>query len=269
MIGSHHFLTVEKLQEFPFDIELLSCRSEGKFPDMAIRINSGDTDFTGGELIELKDSVKGYSVASFNSTIPTGKKDIHKVAPLTSSIYTQMVNAGDNVEALPEREVFYLVRGRRRDSVKVCLVHGSFFETIKVEELIRASFSQVFAERIEHGEFQLEESVKELLIDLFSDQESFSKTRSVEQASVSLRFRVMAGAKIEANILNPTSYPTIADNTLNLIVPCHSSEIEEQEYKRMQLAAGTSEYTALRKFKIKHWLNGEFLVFQTEIGASN
>ncbi|MBI4837818.1 MAG: hypothetical protein HY806_01445 [Nitrospirae bacterium] len=45
---------------------------------MAIRINKSSVLFTGGELIELKDS-DSYTVSSFNSTIPTGKKEISKI----------------------------------------------------------------------------------------------------------------------------------------------------------------------------------------------
>jgi hypothetical protein len=69
------FLTVDHLENFPFDNSLLSCRNRGTFPDLAIRLNKGRSRFTGGELIELKDSTS-YSVSSFNSTIPTRKKNI-------------------------------------------------------------------------------------------------------------------------------------------------------------------------------------------------
>ncbi len=57
-----------------------------------------------------------------------------------------MRHRGENPEDLPERDVFYLVRGRNASNVKVCLVHGSFFETVRVEELIRESFRQVIEE---------------------------------------------------------------------------------------------------------------------------
>ncbi len=71
------FFSENKLEDFPFDEQMFSCINDkrGLFPDLAIKLNKGDERFTGGELIELKDS-KTYSVASFNSTIPTGEKDI-------------------------------------------------------------------------------------------------------------------------------------------------------------------------------------------------
>ena len=71
-------LSVNKLESFPFDERMLSCVNKGRFPDLAIKLNHTNSQFTGGELIELKDS-KAYSVASFNSTIPTGEKDVKKL----------------------------------------------------------------------------------------------------------------------------------------------------------------------------------------------
>ena len=59
---------VEKLESFPFTTEMLSCQNTGIFPDLAIKINSDRTLFTGGELIELKDSVKSYTVCHSRST---------------------------------------------------------------------------------------------------------------------------------------------------------------------------------------------------------
>ncbi|MDR2171225.1 MAG: hypothetical protein LBP59_13865 [Planctomycetaceae bacterium] len=65
---------------------MLSCQNRGVFPDLAIKLNNIDKDiFSGGELIELRDS-KSYNVASFNSTIPTGKKEITKVIKGENSI---------------------------------------------------------------------------------------------------------------------------------------------------------------------------------------
>ena len=100
------------LDSFPFDERMLSavvCVNKGKFPDLAIKLNHDDGLFSGGELIELKDS-KSYSVASFNSTIPTGEKDIRKLVGGTANIIrAQMQEAGNDILSLPIRQVFYLV----------------------------------------------------------------------------------------------------------------------------------------------------------------
>jgi len=104
------------------------------------KVYEGNCLFTGGELIELKDSIS-YSVSSFNSTIPTRRKDISKIiSGENSSVYKQMKKSGNDIYSLPVRDVFYLVRGKKNENVKVCLVSGAFFETISIENLISKSF---------------------------------------------------------------------------------------------------------------------------------
>ena len=123
------------LGSFPFDERMLSCVNKGKFPDLAIKLNHDGRLFSGGELIELKDS-KSYSVASFNSTIPTGEKDIRKLVGGTENVIrTQMQEAGNDILSLLTRQVFYLVRGKKASDMKICLSHGKFFETIPVSTL--------------------------------------------------------------------------------------------------------------------------------------
>jgi len=251
--------TVEKLGSFPFAAGMLSCQNDGVFPDLAIRINSDKSPFTGGELIELKDSVS-YSVSSFNSTIPTGTKEISKVIKgENSTVKRQMEDAGDVINSLPSREVFYLVRGKKRGRTKVVLVHGSFFETVKSNSLISQSFEQVLNERLQEKGLNIKGTIKDLLVDIFSEQENFSKVRNVDKASVKLRFRIMTEVKAEGNILNPRKYPDILDDTLNLVIPCHSKQEEDLTVKRFTAVFDLSDF---KHFKIKHHLNGNFTVFQ-------
>lgn len=111
-------LSAKKLDQFPFDKQLLSCRNKGLFPDLAIRLNNKDSTFSGGELIELKDS-RSYTVSSFNSTIPTGEKDIRSLLDgKRNVIREQMQKAGDSILSLPIRQVYYLVRGKKAKAVK-------------------------------------------------------------------------------------------------------------------------------------------------------
>jgi len=256
---------VDKLDEFRFDTELLSCKNDKVFPDLAIRINMDNPQFTGGELIELKDS-KSYSVSSFNSTIPTGAKDIRAViVSENSKIRRQMESRGDDILSLLERQVFYLIRGKSKGNTKICLVHGSFFETVRVEELIQTAFSQALEEGIQGTNLQVEEAVKEVLLKIFSEQQRFSKVRDVKKASVKLRFRIMTHAKAEGNLLDPKKYPFIRDNTLNFVVPRHTEAEETLERIRMQSVDSPLEFTSLRVFTIKHLLNGDFLVFQADL----
>jgi len=254
-----------KLDAFAFDVELLSCKNIGKFPDLAIRINPEGSELTGGELIELKDSAS-YTIPSFNSTIPTGKKDIRKVVKgTTNRAYRQMIAAGDDVFSLPIREVFYLIRGRSGGNTKVCLVHGSFFETLPVETLLKQAFSRVLEERISESRLDINAEVKAALIEIFSQQESFSKVRDIDNASVKLRFRVMTEAKAEGNILNPSRYPDLKDNTLNFVLPCEDEAMQTAIFAYIKLAFAESEVKQMSVFRVKHWLNGWYLVFQVPL----
>ena len=247
------------LSNFPFATNMLSCQNNGIFPDLAIRINRSNALFTGGELIELKDS-KSYTVSSFNSTIPAGTKEMAKIIKGENSIVKkQMEAAGDDIDWLPVREVFYLVRGKKQNNIKVVLIHGSFFETVKSTKLISHSFEQVLSERLQEKGINMEADMQNLLVDIFSEQENFSKVRNVDKSSVKLRFRIMTEVKAEGNILNTQKYPDIKDNTINLIVPCHSIQDEELTIKCLSSICDLNEFTML---KIKHLLNGYFFVFQ-------
>ena len=264
------FLSEKKLESFPFDEQMLSCVGDGKFPDLAIKLNNDDAHFTGGELIELKDSKKSYSVTSFNSTIPTGEKDIRKLTEgKTNTIRTQMEEAGNNILSLPIRQVFYLVRGRRRSNVKICLTHGKFFETVPVSTLISESFGQALEERLEELGESLSPSLKHKLLDLFSEQQTFSRTRNVDDASVRLRFRIMTEVKAGADILNPNQYPQIGDDTLNFAVPCHGETEQDQQHHRMKIAFQEMEceklFSQIEVFILQHHFNGKFLIFQMNL----
>jgi len=263
--NSHHFREITKLEDFPFDKDLLSCNNAGKFPDLALKINTENKLFTGGEFIELKDS-KGYTISSFNSTIPTGKKSINKVILSENSVIKRQMEAvDDDIYSLPERDVFYLVRGANRASHKVTLVHGSFFETVQINDLISGSFSQVLEERIRESGIEVNDDVKKTIIDIFSEQKSFSRVRHVDKASVKLRFRVMTEAKAEGNILSTAKYPEIGDDTLNLVLPCHDDETEKILRLKFETVFGKAAIKHFKIFKFKHHFNGHFLAFQQKI----
>ena len=252
---------VPKLEKFPFDPELISYTGKGKFPDLAIRLNPAG-DPSGGELIEVKDSVS-YSVPSFNSTIPTGNKSIESLTKgKRSVIREQMESAGDDVYSLPWREVYYLLRGKEKKTghTKICLVHGSFFETVTVEELIQQGFGQVLEERLEEEDQIISSELHELMLRIFSHQDSFSKVRHVDNASVKIRFRIMTEAQKEGNILNPKIYPEVKDNSLNFVIPQHSAEDITVRKGHLRRALSRSELAIGEESLIKHPFNGDFFL---------
>lgn len=247
---------IEKLDDFPFEDSLLSCKRKGAFPDLAIRINKEKHNnplLNGGELIEMKDS-KSYAIASFNSTIPTGSKEIESLVA-RGSLGEQMEENGDDIHSLPVRQVYYLVRGRRRNvDVKICLVHGSFFETVSISRLIGESFQQALK--------SVNIKLPENLIPALSKQDLYSRARKVDKASVSLRFRIMTEARPEANIL--VNYPDIKNNTLNLVLPLHDESVNRQVVESAVASAGIAD-SKLRYFQIQHAFNGPFLVLSVPV----
>ena len=261
----HLFKKPKKLDEFPFDERLLACKNIGVFPDLAIRINKDRKTFEGGELIELKDS-DSYTVSSFNSTIPSRSKNIGDIISGEHSIIKgQMEKAGNDMLSLPVRDVFYLVRGKKSGHIKVCLVYGSFFETISVESLISQSFYQVLEERLKESGKEISDELKNTLVSVLSQQQSFSRVRNVEKASVKLRFRIMTEVKAEGNILNSTKYPEIKDDTLNFILHCHDEKQEQDTIHKLDMVFNKRELQDFNIFKIKHYFNGHFLVLQTSL----
>lgn len=258
-----------QLDKFPFAKKMLSCYQDWTFPDAAIRVNpkSHKNPFlSGGELLEFKDG-KTYSIPSFNSTIPTGKKCLTDLGTLAE----KMANNGDTPDALPVRQVYYLLRGRqnKENVTKVCLVHGSFFETINVNQLIKSSFSQVIGDASSNNNSQLTEKEREKFIEIFSQQDIFATTRKVDRASVSMRFRIMTEVRKEANIFNKTYYPEIADNTLNLIVPVHGETVAKRHSQEKLINDAIKTVGIPKKaketFLIKHPFNGYFWVLQVPL----
>jgi hypothetical protein len=231
-------------------------------PNIVIKLSRNQSLFTGGELIKVKTRNK-FSISPFKSSIPKGKLKIKALIgnQRKNGIYRQMMESGDDVFSLEERDVYYLIRGRKGKAQKICLVHGSFFETISTKELIRQSFGQILDEKLAGA--NLSDEVKEHLGAVFSEQEGFSRVRNMDKASVKLRFRILTEVKPEANILNPKQYPEILDDTLNFVIPQHSEEEKAGILEKMEMVMGRDGMKRLRIFSLKHPFNGWFVVFQS------
>lgn len=268
-----------KPDHFPYKDELLSLSgSRGKFPDLAIRINDAGGSYAGGELIEVKDSTSGYNVSSFNSTIPSGTKAIQDIAPLGSRIYKEMTDAGDTVFSLQNRDVYYLLRGKEKGSVKICLVHGSFFETTSSNLTLQTAFEQVIDEAISDSQPYLDvdfDEAKTTILKLDWKQSHFSSVRRTEKSAISLRFRVMSEVIKEANLLNSSQYPSILDNTLNFVLPLtkisNDASAETKISNHVQLLSGAFKNERLPNnivyFAISHNIqeDWQYIVFQCSL----
>ena len=210
-----YFVQDNRLEDFAFPRDMIAAESRSGFPDFVLKTNS-DGPLAGGEFIELKDA-KAYQIASFNSTLPSATKP---VSSLSQKMKNQLLEAGEDIESVPQRDVYYLVRGIRRTTAsplaKTVLVSGAFFETVPVDEVLTDAFEQVAAastsEDVDVSEFTRHFDIQ---------QANFAETRRVEGSSISVRFRVMAQVDPRANLLNDRRYPMIEANTLTMLVHEH------------------------------------------------
>lgn len=254
---------------FTSEHSFISCSRTNLFPDLVLRRNVGNDVLTGGEFVELKDGLS-YTVTSFNSTIPTGEKKVAEWIEPTSACYKRMRKIDDDDPYhLPVRQVYYLVRGRRKDGThpRVCLVHGSFFATISPQELIKRAFAEILKEGIRRSTQALDLNTIEILLETISfEQYDFSQVRRVEGASVNPRFRIMTEINSGGNILQ---YPLIQDNTLNFVLPLIANQPEVPAFHLAQLKQAfkltDNSFHDLHNFSITHQYNGPFLVFQAAL----
>ena len=275
-----YFIQDNKLENFDFPKYMIATESSHGFPDFILKSNMS-SDLTGGELIELKDT-KSYQIASFNSTLPTQTKS---VSALTKNIQMQLIASGEDLEQLPERHVYYLIRGINKTHshplAKTILVSGAFFETAPIKDVLTDAFHQVADNSISHGVDKSDE-----LENFKVTQENFAATRQVERSSISVRFRVMAQVDPKANLLNSKNFPEIKANTLTFL--SHEPSLIEGEsltsvykwsetpaflkecssYKHLQSAYNEIEadLTSVTDVSVlKHPLNGTFFMAQSSI----
>ena len=237
---------------------------KGQFPDMILRRNGGN-GLAGGEMIEIKEAKDSYNITSFNSTVPSAKKRLSEVVVKGGRIYKALIKAGEKDPfSLDEREVYYLLRGFKKGKTKVCLVHGAFFETVAARELIVDALRQSVKEAAKDSPDVDAAAVRRAwrhLAKLDWRQRHLATTRKMSGASVSLRFRVMAAAAAEANILNGEQYPDIGDNTLNMATAHDPADAN----RYLAAAFGGKTPADIKRFVMPHALAGRFVVFQTPL----
>ena len=247
---------------------------------MVLKTNH-DSPLAGGEFIELKDT-RSYRISSFNSTLPSATKP---VSSLPNNMKDQLLEAGEDLEYLPQRDVYYLIRGMRLTTTsplaKTVFVSGSFFETVPTDEVLTSAFEQVAtastSDDIDVNEFTQYFDIR---------QSNFAETRRVEGSSISVRFRVMAEVDSRANLLSDREYPMIEDNTLTMLV--HEPRLTDPSLARNLCAwdeapdaiKGCDGYaylgealdevdatlkTAVRVSVLQHPMNGPFFMAQASI----
>ncbi len=253
------FQFVPNLTRYPFPSEPMSYQGKGNFPSLALRINpSGDPP--GGELIGLKNS-RSYSIPPFHSHIPSGEMSINSLGhDKAKEIYKSVKAAGEDAEAMPIREVYYLIRGKRLCYTKVCLVHGSFFETVDAEQVVRLALGEVLADCLNEDEPPISSDLMDVLSRVMAQEVSSQQFRNVENASVAFRLEVTADVIKKANILNSDYFPAIRDDTVSFVIPYRLEQDFRERRRHLKSVLTEEEWIAGRKMIIEHPLNGKFFV---------
>jgi hypothetical protein len=252
-------------------------KDSGLFPDFVLAADEQQT-FGNGALLELKDT-RSKTLASFNSTIPTRHKSLDEVQEIMGS---RAISAAAALGDFPlsvasdyltaDRPCFYLLRtcAAMPESVCISLVEGSFFETLPKGELLARTWDQLLEAA---GMPPAERShVVESLARL--DQTEIAKSRSIAEASVRPRLRLMAEVVPSAN---PHNYDEIVARSVNLIAKAEWPDdagwirensgaegvpVEVHPDGTVVIKLQTGQSVQLRHFRIVHKLNGEHLVLQ-------
>ncbi|OYT72617.1 MAG: hypothetical protein CFK49_09925 [Armatimonadetes bacterium JP3_11] len=182
----------------------------GAFPDFVLAYEK--TGLLGdGALLELKDS-RGAGVASFNSTLPSARKQLTTLAPLVTQSVQRYEECRQCEPDDDKRDCFYLIRTHKQCSkqCRVSLVHGAFFETLPNQDLLAHLWQDVL--RQANAPDELLEQIIHYLAQL--DRAEVAQTRQIEKASVKPRLRIMSEIHAEGN---PHTYPEIPPRSVNLI----------------------------------------------------
>lgn len=235
-----------------------------EFPDFVYKSRNQNGQPVCGSLLETKDTAGG-TISSFNSTIPTGTKNLKEIDAINNSeIVSRITRIKDEELAeLPgyysyQRRCFYLVRTHRgTPKAKTSLIDGSFFETLPKDKMI----SQMFLNILEQHRAQNKLKVTKKELDEFkaifsqvNDQAIIAGSQSIDKASIKPRLRIMAEVNPEGNP-HSQHYPQIGEQTVNFILP-------QKQVSEDIAASLLKQSLGLKQLTIQHKRNGRYIVFQ-------
>ncbi len=253
-------------------------KDSGAFPDFVLACEARNP-IGNGALLELKDS-KGKQVASFNSTLPSARKQLGQLTKLVREAvqhYERMQKSG-GVGCSDERDCFYLLRTMRDnpEECRISVVQGTFFETIPNQQLLRSLWQEVLQQA------NIPEEQQRQVLDCLAslERDEIAQSRLIERASVKPRLRIMSEVISDAN---PHLYESISARTVNLILKAPAGDAKLNTlgkwladcFKRDNLHANHADDTLMvfddecdinyDIFQIHHKKNGLHLVVQKSI----
>ena len=250
--------SVTKMRGYHFNTVPLAYRDDAGFPSMVLRMHKGYSK-PGGEFVAIIDS-NSYNVPPFESHIPTGAMSFDMLGHnRAANIYKSMQAAGEVPGWIHEREVYYLVRGRNSGNSKICLVHGSFFETtVKAEYVLRQALQEVLADSLQ--EQALSQDQFDMLWRIFVQEIFSGQLHKVSIGAVEFKLGVKTHENLGANILSSFYYPEIKDDTLNFVIPLSSFEKNAYRKSSLRRIVSSAEQGQGEEFSIDHPRWGKFFV---------
>ena len=230
------------------------------FPNIAMQYSTSWPPY-GGELVGLLDS-DSYSMPSFVAHIPTGTISLESLPiDIASHIRKEILAVNSETQLPDSHEVYYLIRGRRNNHSKVCLVHGSFFEPKDADELVLRALEQVASDCLNDNDtLAAGHDGVDWLARALAREVLSSRSRSIPKASVSFKLEIMADVIDEVNILNTDRFPEIEDDTLNFVIPDGVDEQFEERMAGLRSSVPIYERRLAKKFVIRHPINGDYFV---------
>ncbi len=234
-----------------------------QFPDIVFKSRTDEGNLKCGSLLELKDA-KSSTISSFNSTLPTKQKNLQELDVINgNNLVSKIVKIHNDKSDDDEfyeytRHCFYLIRTGRGNpnKTKISLVDGSFFETIPTDNLIAQTFLTILKDHHEKKSKKLTDKEYRYIEEILSyldDHTLISSSKSIENASVKPRLRLMAEVHPEGNP-HSSHYPQILDRTINFI-------IREKDHQGLENEFG-KELSGMNRLGINHKRNGKYIVFQ-------
>ena len=247
-----------QLLDYHFASVPLSYQSRCGFPNLILRMHARAYE-PGGEWVAILDS-DTYNVPAFRSHIPAGAMSIDMLGHVkATSIRESMLAAGEAPNWLPMREVYYLIRGSNRGNIKICLVHGSFFQSMKTRAVLQQALSQALEEHLE--ELSLSQDQMGLLASICERAILSDQFWKVDRMTVEFNLGIQTPENHGLNILSSFHFRAVQDNTLNFIVPNYPIDCHAHRQRSLRDALPEQTYKEGKQLSITHPRKGDYFVF--------
>ncbi len=251
---------MRKLSDFCLRHKPFAYQSACGFPNLVMQYEASRPPY-GGEIVGFMDS-DSFSVPSFVSHIPTGAISLNALPQdIANHIRRQIKTLNPETQLPALHEVYYLLRGKRNNRTKVCLVHGSFFGPPSTDQLVEKALAQVASDFLNDNDLKtVDPDAVEWLARALSREVLPSRSHSVPNASVSFRLEVVANVIEDSNILCSDGFPAVEADTLSFVFPRSLDSEFRERFAGLRHSLLWSQLRVARGQSIQHPFNGKFFV---------